>query len=217
MNVIRLEQVYPSVFGGKVPLGGESDVWGCSVEFRKGESTLLKAESGKGKTSLCSFVSGSRTDYDGRIMIDGADLRGMSDSEKLEYRKSSLAILHQDLKLFSELNALDNVMVKSRLNCGISVDEAGEMLLKLGLEESMLRRPVRTLSLGQQQRVAFVRMLSFPADFRILDEPVSHLDTQSASVMAEMLHNVSAADGAGVIVTSVGYDFPYKYDKVLKL
>ena len=41
-----------------------------------------------------------------------------------------------------------------------------------------------TLSGGQQQRVAFIRMLCQPADFMLLDEPMSHLDERNAAVMA---------------------------------
>ena len=73
------------------------------------------------------------------------------------------------------------------------------------------------MSLGQQQRVAFVRALCQPTDFILLDEPVSHLDNDNAVVMAQMLRERVQRDGLGLIVTSIGYRLPYEYDRILQL
>ena len=90
------------------------------------------------------------------------------------------------------------------------------MLIQLGLE-AKLDVPCGLLSLGQQQRVAFVRMLCQPADFYLLDEPVSHLDDENIRLMSDMLQQAQSATGAGVILTSIGRELPYHYDQVLKL
>ena len=73
------------------------------------------------------------------------------------------------------------------------------------------------MSYGQQQRVAFVRMLCQPADFFFLDEPVSHLDDGNGQIMARILKEEAARQGAGVIVTSIGKHLPLEYDRVLSL
>lgn len=73
------------------------------------------------------------------------------------------------------------------------------------------------LSFGQQQRVAFIRMLCQPADFMLLDEPMSHLDERNAAVMAGILLEEVRTNGTGVIVTSVGKRFEIEYDKVFSL
>ena len=70
---------------------------------------------------------------------------------------------------------------------------------------------------GQQQRVAFVRGLCQPADFFFLDEPVSHLDDGNGQIMARILKEEAARQGAGVIVTSIGKHLPLEYDRVLSL
>ena len=94
--------------------------------------------------------------------------------------------------------------------------EVREMLERVGLA-GRLDSPCGQLSLGQQQRVAFVRALCQPADFIFLDEPVSHIDEVNALTMAQMLKERQQKDGVGVIVTSIGYRLPYDYDNVLKL
>ena len=90
------------------------------------------------------------------------------------------------------------------------------MLIRLGLEKH-LSRPCALLSVGQQQRVAFVRAMCQPADFIILDEPVSHLDEENAKIMAQMLCERQKKDSVGVIVTSIGYRLPYRFDSELYL
>jgi ABC-type multidrug transport system ATPase subunit len=59
--------------------------------------------------------------------------------------------------------------------------------------------------------------LAQPADFLLLDEPISHLDEDNARIMSEMLKEKQEREGAGVIVTSIGNRMPYDYDEIIKL
>ena len=59
------------------------------------------------------------------------------------------------------------------------------------------------------------RRVLFP--ILLLDEPVSHLDDDNASVMAQMLRREAERNGTGLIITTVGHDLPYDYDKTLIL
>ena len=216
MNIIRLQEVLPEVFEGHVPMNPQSDVWGHDLIFEKGKSYLVKAASGRGKSSLCSYIYGLRKDYLGRITFDEQDLNNISEKEWNLIRQNSLGILFQDLRLFDELNAIENVMVKSNLTACKGRDEIVSMLKELGLG-NRLEQPIRMMSFGQQQRVAFVRMLCQQADFLLLDEPVSHLDDDNARVMAQMLRRETERNGTGLIITTVGHDLPYDYDKTLIL
>jgi putative ABC transport system ATP-binding protein len=124
--------------------------------------------------------------------------------------------MFQDHRLFPELTAVENVMLKSLLTNFYTEEQVRQMLIKLGLQ-NRLDTPCARLSLGQQQRVAFVRTLAQPADFFLLDEPISHLDMANAEIMSAMLKERQQKDGAGVIVTSIGNRLPYEYDNIIKL
>lgn len=178
---------------------------------------MVKASSGRGKTTFCSLISGYRRDYSGEILVDGNDLKDFTGNDLVMMHRYEVSTLFQGLRLFQELNAIDNVLVKSGLDGKGNVSDIVHKLKFLGLDDNMIHRPAGTLSFGQQQRVAFVRMLSCKADFRILDEPVSHLDKYAAKDMASMLAESQAQDGAAVIVTSVGYDFDYGYTNTVNL
>ena len=81
------------------------------------------------------------------------------------------------------------------------------------------KRDVRIgqMSFGQQQRVAMVRALVQPFDFILADEPVSHLDEGNSSIMGEIMMAEARAQGAGVIVTSIGKHMALDYGKVYRL
>jgi ABC-type lipoprotein export system ATPase subunit len=149
-------------------------------------------------------------------MFDEVPVPAIRSSRWNEIRQRHLGVLFQDLRLFGDLNAVENVMIKAGLTSYCDEKKAVEMLCELGLSDR-LDRPVRLLSFGQQQRVAFVRMLCQKTDFWLLDEPVSHLDVDNAAIMVQMLERESSMSGTGLLVTTIGHDLPYNYDKVLML
>ena len=212
MNEIRLQQVLPQVFAGQDSI--VSDVWHRDITFRKGEHCLVEAASGTGKSSLCSFLYGYRRDYEGIINFDGRNIRALSVAEWTEMRRRALSLQFQELRLFPELSALENVLLKNRLTNHRRRKKIRSLLDAVGLGDKMDEKTGR-LSFGQQQRVAFVRCLCQPADFILLDEPVSHLDDPNATILARLL--AEEADGAGIIVTSIGRRLPMNYQRILKL
>lgn len=215
---INLNNVNLKAFVDMPPSGPDSEVWNCELNFEKGRSYLIEASSGRGKSSLCSFLYGLRKDYVGEITFTGDDGRLLkcSEDEFVKIRQCSISMMFQEHRLFPELSSVDNVMLKSQLTGYVTSDIVREMLTKLGLHDR-LDTPCARMSFGQQQRVAFVRALCQPCDFIFLDEPISHLDESNARIMSGMLHERQQKDGVGVIVTSIGYRLPYEYDKVLKL
>lgn len=218
ITTIKLHQLLPQVFadaeGTAVPDMTTSDVWLRDLTLSQGEAVLIEAESGRGKTSLFSFLTGLRHDYLGSIIYhDGEREVPCTLQQRL---RQSLAVLFQDLRLFPELTAVQNCLLKSQLTQHLSETEIRQKLCELGLAER-LDTPCSRLSIGQQQRVAFVRMLCQPADFLLLDEPVSHLDDQNALIMSQMLALHQQQTGAGILVTSIGRRLPYQYDRILHL
>lgn len=215
---IQFNKVIPNVFVGSPPEGGPTDVWDQVLTFKRGESCLIEAASGRGKSSFCSFLYGLRTDFVGSI--DYFNHKGetlhVTDAMLCEMRCRSIAMMFQEHRIFPELTAVENVMLKNQLTNYFTEQEIRERLSTLGLEDR-LDRPCQRLSIGQQQRVAFVRLLAQPADFILLDEPVSHLDIVNAELMGKMLRQRQMEEGAAVIVTSIGHRLPYDYDRSLKL
>ena len=214
MESITLQQVLPDAFAGN-PEPPKSDLWLHDVTFRKGEYYLVEAASGTGKSSLCSFLYGARTDYAGRILFDAADCRTLSVAQWGELRRRSLSMLFQDLRLFGELTVAENLALKNELTHFLTPDRIERLLEAAGIADKR-DTPAGKISFGQQ-RVAFIRCLCQPFDFILLDEPVSHLDAANGEVLSALLLEGAQAQGAGVIVTSVGSRLRLPYHKIFTL
>ncbi|MDE6151270.1 MAG: ATP-binding cassette domain-containing protein, partial [Prevotella sp.] len=113
MNKIIFDNVVPQVFMHAEDL--YSDVWSGFVEFEKGKLYLVEAESGKGKSTFCSYILGYRHDYSGTICFDDRDIRDYSVGDWVGVRQRSISHLFQELRLFPELTAMENVQIKRNL------------------------------------------------------------------------------------------------------
>lgn len=214
MDVIELDGLCPVFFSAADCSG--SELWNNSLVFRKGRAYLVEAASGKGKSSFCSFVCGIRHDYTGHVLFDGRDIRTFAQTEWRDMRRSSFGMMFQDLELFPELTVTENLDIKNRLTGYYSFSEMEDLLCRLGLSGKSGQK-VSTLSLGERQRVAFIRTLAQPLDFLLMDEPVSHLDVFNAEIMASVVAEEMDKRGCGVIVTSLGHALPLEYDRRIRL
>ncbi len=214
MDKIYFKNVLPHVFANNGDIG--SEVWQQDVEFTKGNTYLVEADSGKGKSTFCSYVIGYRHDYTGQIMFDDKDIKAMRVADWTRVRKQNISYLFQELRLFPELTAFENVEIKNRLTGFKTREEIESMFERLGINDK-LNVKAGLMSFGQQQRVAMIRALVQPFDFILADEPISHLDDHNSQTMGEMMMEEARRQGAGVIVTSIGKHIDMRYDKVLRL
>ena len=214
MNHIRLQQTLPRAFARRDAI--TSQIWHQDIIFSKGKRYLIEAASGTGKSSLCSYIYGYRRDYQGIINFDERNIRSFSVNEWVDIRKHSLSILFQELRIFPELTALENILLKNRLTNYKKNKEIITLFEAIGIPDKINERAGK-LSFGQQQRVAFIRSLCQPFDFIFLDEPISHLDNENSVIMSALLMEEAGKQGAGVIVTSIGKHPELEYDETFRL
>ncbi|WP_370541480.1 ATP-binding cassette domain-containing protein [Barnesiella sp. CU968] len=201
MKEIRFEGMLPEVFQNeRIP---ESDVWKTGLVLERGEHYLIEAASGGGKSSMCSYIFGSRDDYKGKLLFDSRDVREFTISDWQEIRRRNIAYLPQELDLFPELTAWENIQLKNKLTSHLSDAEIENCLEELGIA-SRRDYPAGRMSIGQQQRVAIIRSICQPFDFILLDEPVSHLDEDNNRIAAAIIGREAERQGAAIVSTSVG-------------
>ena len=214
MEKIKFDNVLPDVFAGKPDL--QSDVWKRELDFSKGKKYLIEADSGRGKSTFCSYIIGYRKDYSGKIMFDDVDARNMNIKIWTDARRFNLSYVFQELRLFPELTAFENVEIKNRLTKFKSKEDISIWFERLGIADKKDEK-VRFMSYGQQQRVAMMRALAQPFDFIIADEPISHLDDGNSRTMGRIMEEEAESQGAGIIITSIGKHIEMQYDSILKL
>ena len=199
MNTIQFKYVIPQVFASREEQN--SDVWQQDITFEKEKVYLIEAESGKGKSTFCSYLIGYRHDYSGQVLFDDIDARGLKVADWTNIRQQHISMLFQELRLFPELTAMENVLIKNNLTGYKTREEIVSWFEMLGIPD--------------KQDVKIGRMSPF--DFLVADEPVSHLDDQNATIMGDIMMQEVRRQGAGLIVTSIGKHMDLNYDKVVQL
>ena len=214
MNKIEFRKVLPDVFASRDEV--KSEVWLQDVTFERGRLYLVEAASGQGKSTFCSYVVGYRHDYSGKIMFDTTDIATLSVSQWVGMRQRHVSHLFQELRLFPELTAYENVEIKNKLTGFKTRKQIMEWFDMLGIGDKVNAK-IGHMSFGQQQRVAMVRSLVQPFDFILADEPISHLDDDNSRIMGEIMMAEAKSQGAGVIVTSIGKHIDLNYERVYRL
>ena len=214
METIQFHSVLPQVFSQRTDL--ESEIWNQDVSFEKGHIYLVEADSGKGKSTFCSYILGYRHDYSGSVMFDNEVTAQYQVKDWVEMRKCHISHLFQELRLFPELTAMENVEIKNKITDFQSKEQILKWFDMLGIADKVDAK-IGRMSFGQQQRVAMIRSLCQPFDFILADEPISHLDDNNSRIMGDIMMTEAKRQGAGVIVTSIGKHMDLPYEKVVRL
>ena len=190
---------------------------GIELEVKAGEVVALVGPSGAGKTTLVNLVPRFYDVSEGRVLIDGADVRDV----ELASLREKIGIVAQDTFLFNDTVA-NNIRYG---NAGASIGKvheaarnalADEFILALpqGYDTPIGERGVK-LSGGQRQRIAIARALLKNAPILVLDEATSHLDTESELLVQHALSNLMA--GRTVIVIAHRLSTIRRADKIVVL
>ncbi|MBL8243666.1 MAG: ATP-binding cassette domain-containing protein, partial [Rhodanobacteraceae bacterium] len=174
---------------------------GIDLEIRAGETVALVGPSGAGKSTLFQLLLRFHDPEQGRITVDGVDLRALRVAEL----RRLYALVPQDPVIFGT-SALENIRYgrpeasREEVEAAARAAEAGEFLAALpqGLDTYLGERGVR-LSGGQQQRVVIARALLRDASILLLDEATSALDAQSERAVQHALEHLMAGRTSLVI------------------
>ena len=213
MIELKYVKPFPLIENG---ISASSEVFNSEGVFEKGKKYLVKAPSGKGKSTLLHLIYGLRNDYEGSIKLDGKDIKSLNYDDWATVRQKKLSIVFQDLRLFLNLTARENILLKRELSDTPSVSEVELMAEQLGIAP-YLNQKAETLSYGQRQRVAIIRALCQPFEMLFLDELFSNLDTDNIKIATEMINKACEKNGAGFILVSLGDEYFFNYDKTLIL
>lgn len=211
---IEFHQVTPAPLAGVI--SSSTNIWQCACSFESAKRYRVVAPSGKGKSTFIHYIYGLRDDFTGKVKLSGRETSQLSLNEWAELRQDKLSIVYQDLRLFLHLTALQNIQVKSALYQGNFDDQIQKMASHLQVSH-LLEKTCNTLSYGERQRIAIIRSLIQPFEWLLLDEPFSHLDYDNSARAASLITTAVQERNAGMIVTSLGQDNHFQYDKEYQL
>ena len=198
MEKIQLHSVLPQVFAQRNDLN--SEIWKQDVTFEKGHLYLIEAESGSGKSTFCSYVLGYRHDYSGSVMFDNDVTANYKVKDWVEMRKRHISHLFQELRLFPELTAMENVEIKNKITGFKSREQILQWFDMLGIADKVDAK-VGKMSFGQQQRVAIARALAMKPSIMLFDEPTSSLDPELTGEVLRTMRELAEEKMTMVVVT----------------
>jgi putative ABC transport system ATP-binding protein len=175
-----------------------------SFQVGAGEFVAVVGPSGSGKTTLLSILAALLVPTSGRVVIDGHELSGMGERERVRLRRSRIGFTFQSNNLIPYLSAQENVEFMLRLNGQNGRSgrlRTADLLGRLGLEHRLRSLPAQ-LSGGEQQRVAIARALIHDPALVLADEPTAALDTQRAFQVVETFASlIHEQNRTGLMVT----------------
>lgn len=213
---ILLDHIIPTPLKDRFSQNG-SDIWNKSVQFTQGEYIKIKAPSGTGKTTLVHILYQIRHDYEGRIMMNDRPATTLTGDTLALLRQKQISIIFQDLRLFPQLTARENIELKRVMqNPFYESSMINEMADELGIT-NILDQEAGLCSYGEQQRIAIIRSLMQPFDWLIMDEPFSHLDIENTNKAAALIAKECRKRNAGFIITDLDEDNHFVYSRQLHL
>lgn len=175
-----------------------------TLDFEPGTLTLVMGPSGSGKTTLLSVLGALVPPDDGRVFIEGHDLKQLNDAQRTRLRRDHIGFIFQAFRLFHALSAYDNVMVSADVASardGRHSASARTQLSELGLSGKLHLKP-KELSGGEKQRVAIARALLRNPKILLADEPTASLDSTAGRQICEILRRLSDEKQHTIVVVS---------------
>ena len=185
-----------------------------SFEIGEGEFCVIVGPSGAGKTTVLNMLGGMDTCDEGRIMLDGAEISGLSTRELTRYRRYDVGFVFQFYNLVQNLTALENVELASEI-CREPLDPREE-LREVGLQDRMNNFPAQ-LSGGEQQRVSIARALCKNPKILLCDEPTGALDYQTGKSVLALLQQTCRERGKTVVVITHNQAITAMADRVIHI
>lgn len=193
----------------------------------KGSRVFLRGPSGSGKTTLLNLLGGVMLPQKGTISIGGTEITGLSGPARDTFRADCIGFIFQQFNLVPYLGLIENVTLpcqfserrRQQATTGKSLEaEAHRMLQTMQLDTTALAgRPVATLSVGQQQRVAAARALIGAPELIVADEPTSAIDADARTAFLDLLFAEVERTGATLVFVSHDPGLARLFDRTLEL
>ncbi len=176
-----------------------------SIEVRKAEFIGILGSNGSGKTTLLKAMDGLLRGFDGKVHLDGTDIRKLTPKEI--YKKIGLVFQNPDDQLFA--TTLFEDVAFGPINMGIGIKEV-ETLVLTALQEVELhgleKKSIHNLSFGQRKRACIAGLLAMGHEILLLDEPTAGLDPMGEYKMMRLLRRLNKENGVTIVMATHSVD-----------
>ena len=214
-NVIECRGVYKNYMSGKMEVPVLKNV---NFLMAEGEYTAIMGPSGSGKSTLMNIIGCLDVPTEGKVLIAGQDIAGLSDNEMSDLRLYKIGFVFQTFQLLSRQSALSNVELPlsyAHVPRKKRREMAMEALKKVGLEDRVNFMPSQ-LSGGQKQRVAIARAIVNNPKILLADEPTGALDSASGKQVMEIFRQLNR-EGVSILMITHDREIASHADRIVEI
>ena len=195
-------------------------LYDINLSFEQGSFNSIIGQSGSGKSTILNIMGTLDKATSGEIIIDGKNVKNMSNNQLAALRNSTIGFVFQFHYLLPEFTALENVLMPYEIKHGKVTKEiikkAEDYLKLVGLEDVKNNLSTK-LSVGQQQRTAIARALINNPKLILADEPTGNLDSDSTETIYELLRNINQEFGTTFIIITHDKRIAEKTDRIIEI
>ncbi len=165
-----------------------------NLNVKKGDKVGILGQSGSGKSTFLSLMSGLDSPDSGDIIINGVSTTKLTEKEWTQFRAKNISIVFQQYHLVGHLTALENVMLPLEIlgeSEKTATERATTLLDEVGLKARANHFPSQ-LSGGESQRVAIARALITRPNLLLADEPSGNLDQETGQKVMSLFFEITA-------------------------
>ena len=208
---------------GKTYIQGNSEIHvlsDISIDIQQGDRIAIVGVSGAGKSTLLHLLGGLDQASHGHVKIDGEDVAALSEKKLGVLRNRTMGFVYQFHHLLPEFTALENVSmplwISGRYSHRQALEEAEQMLEKVGLRERMRHKPSE-LSGGERQRAAIARALVTSPKCVLADEPTGNLDVNTAGHVYDLFIQLNEELKTSLVMVTHDESMAARMQKIWRL
>ena len=187
-----------------------------NLTIEKGDLVAISGQSGAGKSTLLHIIASLDEASSGNILYDEKPIGGHTNFALSNIRLNNFGFVYQFHHLLEDLTVLENIMIPLQLAGNTKKQNVYNIIDEVGLSSRVNHLPWK-LSGGEKQRVAIARALINNPDFIFLDEPTGNLDDENASIIQNLLLEISKRNNIALVTATHDNNFIESFNKIYYL
>ena len=187
-----------------------------NLTIEKGDLVAISGQSGAGKSTLLHIIASLDEASSGNILYDEKPIEGHTNIALSNIRLNNFGFVYQFHHLLEDLTVLENIMIPLQLAGNTKKQNVYNIIDEVGLSSRVNHLPWK-LSGGEKQRVAIARALINNPDFIFLDEPTGNLDEENASIIQNLLLEISKRNNIALVTATHDNNFIESFNKTYYL
>lgn len=178
------------------------------------EQMVIVGRSGCGKSTLLHLIAGIGNPDSGSIAVNGLDITRLSEEGRDRFRAEVMGYVFQTFNLLQGFTAIENVILGMSFSRGrVDRDRAKDLLKRVGLDHRLNSYP-RTMSVGEQQRVAVARALANRPKLLLADEPTANVDPANQQSIVDLIRATCQEEEISLVMVTHAKEVAEQFQRV---